>query len=254
MPFFVDSPRRCRRNISPVHQLTLAVVLIAFGTALFLDNIGVLHIQRLYDYWPVILIVFGSIRFIGRPTAVGALWGLFLIGIGSLLLLVNLNILQIHHNGTWPLSLVFIAVGFLALTKVFDRNSMPSREPQTPNITGPPNADILNESVTAGSVERRIESVNFQGGELQNVLGSMEIDLRRAQLPAGSASVTLFLNCVLSSTEIRIPDTWRVSVQAHSVLANLENRTIPPRAENGREPPALIITGNCVLSSVELDN
>lgn len=254
MSFVVGSQRRCRRTRSAAYQLTVAVVLIAFGTLLFLDNIGVLPIQRIYEYWPVILIAFGGAKLIYRPTLIGALWSLFLIATGSLFLLVNLDILHIRHDNTWPLSLLFITFGFLALIKTLDRRSVTLRQAQLPNINVAANPDVLNESVTLGSIERRVESNNFQGGELHSVLGSMEIDLRRAQFPPGARSATLIVDCVLSSAEIRIPDTWRVSVQAQSMLGNVDNRTIAPRADNGNELPTLIIAGNCVLGSVELEN
>ena len=258
MSFVVDTRRRCRRTRPAAYQLTVAVVLIAFGALLFLDNIGVLHIQRIYEYWPVVVIAFGGAKLIYRPSLTGAVWSLFLIGVGSLFLLVNLDIFRIRHDSTWPLSLLFITFGFLALVKTLDRRSLTLRHAEVPNSSLDSgvavNADVLNESVTLGGIERRVESIKFQGGELHSVLGSIEVDLSRAQLPPGWPSITLFIECVLANMEIRIPDIWRVSVQAHTVLGNIENKTIAPRMNPGDEPPTLIITGSCVLGNVELRN
>jgi hypothetical protein len=256
MSLGVDStPRKFRRNRSAGHQLTVALILIALGAVLFLDNVGVLPVHRISEYWPVILIAFGVSKLFYCRRAVSALWSLFFVIMGSLLLLVNLDVIHIRHDdSTWPLSLLCITFGFLALIKTIDRRRVTRSPGFLPPLNQNVSPDVLNESIVLTGINRRVESNNFRGGELQAVLGSIELDLRRAQFPPGVQSATLSIECVLASVEIRLPDTWRVVVQAHTVLANVEDKTIPPRADGNENVPSLIIAGTPVLSSVELEN
>ncbi len=252
--WFSGRQRRYGRAHSPALQLTAALILIAFGALLFLDNVGVLHIQRLYAYWPSIFIVLGVAKLIQRRTAVSVLWSFFLIGAGSIFLLINLDILHIHNDGTWPLALLFLALGFSALIKTVDRRSIAARQQTLPVFDQSGTPGILNESVVLGSLKRRVESANFFGGEMHCVMGSIELDLHGAQLAPGATSATVEVECVLGSIKVRVPEMWRVSVQAQSVLGNVEDRTLGPRVDKSQDAPTLIFTGSSVMSSLELEN
>lgn len=261
MPFLSDNPagfskreRGCKRNRSAASQVAVAFLLIAFGVLLFLDNIGILRIQNIYDYWPVILIAAGFFKLTCRRSVSSLLWAFYLICGGTLFLLVNLDVIRIRDHETWPLSLVLIAVGFAALIKTLDRRAFVLRQRQPTGFVPWGGTDVLNESVVLGSLKRRVESTNFMGGEMHCVLGSIELDLRAAQLAPGAKSATIEVECVLGSIEIRVPESWRVSVQAQGVLGNVEDKTIAPRMGRGEEAPALVITGSSVMGNVELEN
>jgi predicted membrane protein len=251
---FANPRKRNRRVRSAAYQLTVAVALIAFGILLFLDNVGFLPVERLYEYWPVIPIALGVSRLIYRPSVVSALWSVFLICVGSVFLLINLHVLHIRNDGTGPLALLFITFGFLALIKTIDKRTIAARQRQFPGFVHWTSTDILNESTVMGSVKRRVESTNFLGGEIHTVLGNIEIDLRAAQLPTGARSATIEVECILGATTIRVPESWKVGVQAQGIMGNVEDKTIPPRADKAESAPVLIVTGSCVMGQVELEN
>ncbi|HZS53563.1 MAG TPA: DUF5668 domain-containing protein [Bryobacteraceae bacterium] len=262
MPFCSDNPeglpqlgRRGRSGRSTAYQVTVALILIAFGTILFLDNVGVLPLRWVYQYWPAIFIALGLAKLVYKPSAVSVLWSFFLIIAGSVFLLVNLDIVHIRNDGTWPLALVFICIGFLALVRTVDQRPLGwRRRRRVAGFVPWSGTDAMNENVVLGSLKRRVESTNFMGGEIHAVLGSIELDLRAAQLPPGAKSATVEVECVMASVEIRVPETWRVSVQAEGVLGNIEDRTIPPRPDPGLDPPTLVIRGSSVMGTVELEN
>ncbi len=246
--------RRCGSPRSPGSRLFMAIVLIAAGTLLFLDNIGILPIHNLWDFWPVILIAIGLSKLTCR-TASQRLWGGFLILFGILFLLLSLHVFAVRSwDRSWPISLLLIAFGFVALIRTIESNQ--AARPRVGFAGGPValSGDLLDEHSVFGSVKRRLDTTNFRGGHIQCVFGSVEVDLRYVQLPPTEKAATVDIDCIFGTAKIRVPDTWLLSIQAAAVLGNIEDKTIPGRAKAGVEPPLLIITGQSVLGTIEVEN
>jgi predicted membrane protein len=169
-------------------------------------------------------------------------------------LLVNLGVVHIRADGTGTLALIFVTVGFATLTRTVDRRAHRGRERPSAGFVHWTSTDIVNESVVMSNLKRRVESANFMGGELHNVMGSIEFDLRPAQLPPGAKSATIEVECIMGATKIRIAENWRVSIQAQGIMGNVEDKTIPPRADIRDQTPTLVITGSAVMGTVEVEN
>jgi predicted membrane protein len=103
-----------------------------------------------------------------------------------------------------------------------------------------------------GSINRKLDTANFQGGVIVAFMGNVEMDLRRAVISNPGRSATVEVRATFGAVKIRIPETWRVSMPASSILGNIEDKTIPPTT--GTETPWLVITGYSALSSVEIEN
>ncbi len=245
--------RRRHYERSPGSSLILAIILIAAGALLFLDNIGILRVN-IWDYWPVILIAVGVGKLTTCRYASSQLLGVFLIVFGALFLLVSLHIVAIHSwDGAWPISLLLIAFGFVALIK-----SVESTSAARPRIGYPPQPSAgrgsLSDHAIFGSVVRRFDNEVFEGANLQSVFGSVEVDLRGARNEAAKGPVTIRVECVFGSIKIRVPQTWRLDVRVDGVFGSLEDKTIPVTATQGFEPVVLVLTGSYVFGSVEVDN
>ena len=90
------------------------LLLIALGSFLFLSNLG--YVQgSAWDifakYWPVLLILMGLDGFIKQD---GWVWPTFLVGLGTVLLLGNLDLMPISAGAMlarfWPIILVAIGL------------------------------------------------------------------------------------------------------------------------------------------------
>ncbi len=246
--------RRCRSTGSPGSRLFMAVVLIVAGTLLFLDNIGVLPIHNIWDFWPVILIAVGISKLTCR-TASQRLWGTFLTLFGVLFLLLSLHVFVIRSwDRSWPLSLLLIAFGFVALIRTIESGRAARPRLGLPGPPAGPPSNFLDEHATFGNIKRRLDTTSFAGGHIHCVLGTVEIDLRYVQLPPAEKEVTVHIDCIFGTTKIRVPDTWVISNQAAVILGGIEDKTIPARRTGGVDPPLLIITGQLVFSSIEVEN
>ncbi|MBV9405297.1 MAG: hypothetical protein JO211_08125 [Acidobacteriaceae bacterium] len=245
--------QRCGRGGRP--RLLGAILLIVAGVLLFLDDIGLLHVHNIWDFWPLILVGIGFSKLACRGYAYDKAWGGLLILFGVLFLLLTLHIVYIANwNNSWPLPLLLIAVGILALMKSLG-NSIASR-PQVgfAAATTGPSQDVMDENSFMGSVKRRVESTNFTGGDINCFFGNIELDLRAAQIPFPDKPVRIDVNCICGGAKIRVPDTWIVSIQAAAILSNVEDKTVPPRTVAGIEPRTLLITGQSIMSSIEIEN
>jgi hypothetical protein len=120
----------------------------------------------------------------------------------------------------------------------------------------------LHEVAVFFSAKRRVESQDFQGGELVACFGSIELDLTSASmqpLPAPDSEglptrrAVLEASAVFGSVEIMVPRHWRIIREGAGVFGSYEDKTIP-RPEPGVEPPVLVVRGGAVFGSVEIRN
>lgn len=244
---------RRRRTCSPALRLLFAITLIAAGTLLFLGNLGFWPARDLWDYWPILLIAFGVARLIGGRSPSGTVFGILLIAFGTLFLTLNLGIIHINrHDDSWPLSLLLIAFGVVALMRVLE-----SEKTGRPVLGFPAPPVSTNNFPRAwaifAEVKRKIETANFEGGELLSVFGNVDLNLRRAQISSVDKSVTIEANAVFGGVKIRVPDNWRVQLQGTAVLGSYSDKTTPPPAADSTTP-VLTITGFAVFGAVEIED
>jgi len=241
------------RSRSMASRLLFAIFLIVAGTLLFLGNIGLLPVRDIWDYWPLALIVVGFGKLFNCRTAGGRVSPVLLIVFGVLFLLITLGIFQIHaHDDSWPLSLLLIAFGIAALMKVLDSGvSGKPRVGFAQDSLRSSSDGMLKDAAIFGEVKRKIETVDFRGGQVMSIFGRVELDLRRSLISSPDKSATLDVTVVFGAAEIRIPDSWRVDIKGAAILGTFEDKTIPPNRPSA-DTPTLIITGNAVFGGVEI--
>jgi predicted membrane protein len=275
-PGFVPDPYD-RRRVRQVRRLARrakcggttprligAVLMIAAGVLLFLDNIGVLPIREVWQYWPVLLIALGVAKLSGSRLLSDILLSIFCVSFGGLFLLSNLGVVHIRSwNSSWPVSLFLIAFGLVALVKALETARRPQSSPFgfSPKVTsnGPQQSSSFpprkfEEHNFGGNIRRKIDTDEFAGGEIHTVFGNVEIDLRNAQISPRDRQATVEIHAVFGGVKLLVPTTWRVSARGQGVFGNFEDKTLPPRASQGFEPPWLNIIGSAVFAPVEIDN
>jgi hypothetical protein len=235
----------------------VAVILIVAGALLFLDNLGLLPIHNIGDYWPLALVAWGVTIFERKRTAHSLIWAATVIVFGCLLLLGNLHIIHVTGSIFWPL--VLIAFG---ATMLVGRSGLPASLPAWWTAQCDAGAktrqaffgDKLMESVVFSGAERRVESQNFQGGKVEAVFGGIDLDLSGAAITSPDRRAILEVNAVFGGIEIRVPRTWRIEKKGSAVFGGFEDRTFPPRPEPGVEPPTLLIRGAAVFGGIDVKN
>jgi predicted membrane protein len=225
--------------------LIWGALLILVGLAFLLDHMGVINIDQVWRFWPLLLIVAGISNIVSPERR---FWGIVLIAAGTFL---QLNLLGLAHFGWadfWPV--ILISVGLMVIW-----NSLRTRNTPTapPSEGGDPRLTVNGVAIFSG-LERRMTTQDFQGGHVTAIFGGIELDLTEANMQAEEA--TLEVNAIFGGAEIRVPDTWQVSYRGGPIFGGVEDKTRIRRSEDiaGGKPKVLHITGLVAFGGLEIKN
>ena len=233
--------KRCGRGKS---SLFWGAFLVLGGVALLLDHMGIISVDRLWRFWPLLLVCAGIPNVMSRERR---LWGILLITGGVLFQLNELGIGHFRWNDMWPILL--IATGLMLMWGAIEGR----RKSSSPSGGGDPRT-TLNEVAIFGGIERRVTSQDFQGGHINAVFGGVEIDLTDANMQADEA--TLEINAIFGGVELRVPETWQVAFRGTPIFGGISDKTRVGRTVDLTDPrhKLLILTGAVIFGGVEIKN
>jgi len=217
------------------------IVLVVIGGLLLLDQMDKLDFGEIIGrWWPAIFILIGLAILIGKESRQAGS-GIFFILFGAFFLLMRLEILgrTVWHY-FWPL--LIIGLGLWLLVR-------PARGPSRKNIADLPSGGLRLSAVLTG-LDRRVEAQDFRGGRAEAILGALDLDLTRAGLAGGEA--TLELSVVMGGMDVRVPREWLVVLHATPVLGGVDDLTKPaPEAER---KGVLHVKASAVLGGIDIKN
>ncbi|HLH06296.1 MAG TPA: DUF5668 domain-containing protein [Terriglobales bacterium] len=219
--------------------LISGLIAIAIGGLFLLNTAGYIHIENLWRYWPVILIVLGVKELVhpgmrcGRGNVVGG--GIMLIW-GVLLLAASLGYLG--WGTMWP----WFLIGLGALLVWQAMRPKPAALPLS--------AGVLHPECVFSSIEKVVTDQEFEQGSASAIFGGVELDFLQANMAKDTA--VLEVNAVFGSIEVRVPMNWKVSLEAGVVFGACENHTRGPLPNSTMK--TLIVRGGVVFGSVEIKN
>lgn len=208
--------------------------------------------------------------------------GIFLIAIGVLFLLRNLDIIDLpRYFYSWQMLLIGIgafnfitgnrAAGFI-LTAIggvfllpdimqfnfsdlwpiiliiigasfFFRNRKRADDGEQLDV------DSIDEIAVFGGGERYITSQNFRGGKVTAIFGGHTIDLGKVKMAPGAQSIEVFN--MFGGTNIKVPESWVVKSEVTPILGGYSDKR-KNFATSGDE--SLIIKGTVIFGGIELSN
>jgi predicted membrane protein len=256
---------RAYRHRNPFGGILVGFLLAGIGVLLLLQNLGILSIDELWDYWPVILIVFGGSRLVSSWDAGGRIFGAILLAVGGIFLLRNFGLL--HANVWayfWPVVLIAIGLALLARalggSHAWDlwtdhHSSNPPTDAGAGTAFSPPaSSDLRNtfreEHIFSGA-RRTYDTQEFEGGEVLAIFGGAELDLRKAATKRDQ--VIIEANAFFGGVEIRVPDAWRVELRGTGIFGGYADETMQAVSPEIRRP-VLIVTGSAVFGGVSVKN
>ncbi len=235
-----------RRHRSPLAGLFVGGCIVAVGVLLLLDNLGIVRFRELWDFWPLILVVFGVGKILDGHTPAAYVMGGLLALLGSLLLLDNLGILRFEFSLFWPV--LIIALGLCMLLRVLNRKSYVEGAKGT---SGSSDATLSPFCIFSGA-KRKIDSQDFKGGDVVAIFGGVHLDLRHAAI-AGEQAV-IDVNSLFGGIEIRVPETWLVTMKGVGIFGAFDDKTLHPKPDPNVKSPQLVITGTAVFSGIKAEN
>lgn len=228
------------RRVRDLGRVLLASVVIAVGTLYLLDAGGMLDAgAAIDDWWPLLLVAVGVFQ-IAEHSHGGTepvLW----IAAGAVLLAFTTDLLG--HDAwrwVWPAALVAGGLYILARWAGLGRGSRPDTA-----------ARIVTASGIVGGHHLTSTAPAFEGASLTAVLGGVDLDLRRAGLAPGGATVTA--TAILGGVEILVPRDWHVAVGGTPLLGGIDDAR-EPQDPPPQDAPVLRVDALAVMGGVEIRN
>lgn len=226
-----------RNWLSP--KLVFGLVLCFVGTLLALDNFGLINGSEYLGWWPIAIVAYGLLKAQGIGTHRAPVGGLVLAGIGTLLLLGQLDVMDFHFWDLWPFALVAIGISIVVRTMGL------ARKATTP---GGELSDRVGGFAMMGGVTRRMATERFQGGDLSTVMGGIEVDLSNAKIAPGDHPV-IETFVMWGGVDLKVPENWKVTSEAIVLLGSYEDKT---RRFEGPFAGELIIRGLVLMGGIEV--
>jgi predicted membrane protein len=223
--------------------ILLGIVLIAVGILVLLANLGKLPFAiDLHHWWPLILIVLGVVHLYNNRN-IFDFSGLFLVMLGGIFLMATLN--RISWGDIWrfwPALLILLGISI-----IFRRQPVPlALSGRSAAGSGDSTVQVTN--ILSGT-DRRIDSQEFKGGDVHNILGGTKVDLLEAKLAAGDWLLTV--STILGGVEVFVPREWNIEVQPTSMLGGVDDRTRQAPAAGGGK---LVIKASALLGGIDIKN
>ena len=240
--------RMARRGGNPgSHGIFFGAIVVAIGTLLLLDNLGIVRFHDIWQYWPVLLVAWGVSRIVDSNSPAGYVWGGAVALVGAFLLLDTLDIIVFNFAVIWPV--ILIAFGVSILVGALERNRLRPPGPGGPQY---PTSPIVGAHAVFSENRSGSDAKDFSGGQATAVFGAARFDLRNASMTADEARIDA--NVVFGEVEVRVPETWNVINRATVLFAGVNDKTIHPRPDPNVKTPRLVITGSVLFGAITLRN
>jgi predicted membrane protein len=226
------NPEERARDVRMTPRLVIGLAIMLAGFLLAVDSLGLVDADRIFRFWPVVLIAVGVTKLLGTA---GQRSGAFVwLVAGTALLALNLGFLSFPRVAAIVLFLVGARIAWKALR--------PARAPSDTSAA----LDIVQ---FLGGTKTQVTTGDFRGGQATAVMGGCEIDFRHASMPEGRAAV-LDTFALWGGIEIKVPEDWEIVSQGSAVLGAFVNNA---RSSFGAKR-RLVITGLAIMGGVEVKN
>lgn len=212
-----------------------ALVLVTFGGVLLLQNLNIFDFNiwgYVWKFWPLMFIVPCISALLKR-------WNLtsFVIVLFGVLIIVS-NFTSFNVWSTiWPIMIIFFGISLIF---------KPSDGDKTEDGEISSN-DRLNESIVFGGIEKKINTKNFLGGDVDLIFSGAKLDLRDIEIKGKIAK--LEITSVFGGCEILV-NTKKYNVRANGV--GIFGGWVNSYESSTKETPVLEITGTAVFGGVEI--
>lgn len=230
----------CRRG--PQGGIITGLIIVVVGVVLLLAQIGFLHFQAVWRFWPLIFVLVGLSKLVEATAISQRIWGGMLMLIGGLLLAHYFGHFRYGIDQIWPLFV--IGGGLSLLFQTYWPNRTLSGDTLQPGGS-------LNSFNIFGGTERNIKDRNFRGGSLFACFGGFHVDLTQAEIEGDTAVIEA--TAIFGGGEIRVPQSWNVSVEGMGVFGGYEDSTRHLPIE-GQPAKTLVVRGSAIFGGVEVKN
>lgn len=229
-------------------------LIVLAGVLYLLFNIGILPAvwKPVILSWQMLLVVIGVTHLNHRHYIGGLLW----TGIGVVFLLPELSTaigfnysVATLHSIIWPAAIILIGISLIIHPfrhhhhHHFHCTDKPRHHRHNQYSSHSINKDgTIYYNLIMNGVDEIFLGPVFRGGEINTILGGVELDLRKSTLPEGNT--ILKVESILGGITLYVPEDWTVEIQTDSMLGGFtDNRPLKGMSTDKR----LIIDAHLIL-------
>lgn len=214
------------------------VLLIVLGVLFLVDQMGIFdpwHISvwtLIWKLWPLILI-FLAVRLLLQQNFTG---GVILLVFGTVFLTTNLFNWS-FFGVLWPL--LIIGIGVSVLFKKEEKSSFNTSATLSKE-------DYVDDTVAFWGVDKKVESDNFKGGDINVAFGGITLNLRDVKVKKEGAKLNI--NVAFGGADIYVPKNCRVITNGTGVFGGWS----PEIKASDVSEPVLEISGVAAFGGVDI--
>lgn len=239
-------------RISP--RVVVGLLIVAFGLALTLDELGVMNAGELIHYWPFGVVAVGIANLLDQDRSKRT-FGWILTGVGALLVTENFFHVDIDVWRFWPVAIVVfgLMIVYRAMRPRPEGVEGPgytiaggTSEQGAPGNKAGSMQQVISDFVMWSGIQRRVASPAFRRADLTAIMGGVELDLRQAGTENGTAIIDVFV--LWGGIEIIVPPDWAVSNEITPIMGGAEDGSTGTQQSKHR----LIVTGVVIMGGVDI--
>jgi len=229
-------------------RVVFGAFIIVVGLFALLDNLHLFDSHLVQPFWPLVFMALGALKMSQGRQAKHYVFGGVLMLAGAGMTLRNLGLIHVEMRDLWPVALILVGLNVLTrgFTRGTDGQPLPLQRPGRRDERFEHGTRIDASAMMSGIVLKN-DSQAFAGGEINAVMGAVEVDLRQAAI---ATEAVLHLSVIMGGVEIKVPREWSVSVNGTPMLGGIEDKTAPPLTPGKR----LVIEGSVIMGGVEISN
>ena len=229
-------------------RMVFGAFIIVVGLFALLDNLHIFDSHLVQPFWPLVFVALGALKMSQGRHPKHYVFGGVLMLLGAGMTLQNLGLIHFQVRDLWPVALILVGLNVLTrgFTRGTDGQPLPLPRPGQRDQRDEHGTRIDASAMMSGIVLKN-DSQEFAGGEINAVMGAVEIDLRQASIVN---EAVLHLSVIMGGVEIAVPRDWSVSINGSPMLGGIEDKTAPPMISSKR----LIIEGSVIMGGVEIKN
>ncbi|HET8858895.1 LiaF transmembrane domain-containing protein [Marivirga sp.] len=212
-------------------NLSLGVVLLIVGSILLLDRMDIIEFSWIFS-WPFILIGIGIYSIIRHGFQ--NKFGIIMLVIGSFSIIRRENLIPTeYYDILLPTGVILVGLYLIlsrsskaGFTKVDTENN--ANETSTGSDTKLESSDFIKAEAVFASVQRRLITKDFKGGNITSVFGGADIDLSKADI---KDTAILDVEVIFGGLKLIIPPHWEIQADVSNIFSGIEDKRAFPSVD-----------------------
>ena len=223
-----------------VRSVVWGVVLVALGTAIGLNVLGITDFEIFFDGWWTLFIIIPS--FVGIITEKDKTFSIIGLVTGSVLLLAYQDLIDKSMIWKMILPFVIVLIGIKMIFKdIFNREVNQAKKKLDASGVKPEEY-----AVTFSGQHLDFSGRVFSSAEFNAVFGSMKCNLQNAIITDGAV---INLCSVFGHIDVYLPPNVNVKVSSSSVFGGISDKRAVKTADSNI---TVYVVGNCIFGGADI--